>query len=315
MNKFKFEITNINENIKELIGLPYETYKKYNATKIAMLKDENTNEILSYVSLYLKDIEKIDNKPTGYIGYIYSSSKETEETLLKNTLDWCKNNGINILIGPIEKNTWNEYRYKVTNDYNFIGEPSQSLSPNLFEKYGFKPEYKYYSYLHDFKNPKMIFVKTKKNIKFRYVTDESFDKDIKEIYKLCMKSFKNNLFFGYISEEDFIAKYKRFYDTFYVDILLVTENEKIIGFILGYWGPKVDNQKTYIMKTIAVDPEYRGEGLSTNLYEKLLIDQIGDNEEIKIIGALVYERNISKNLIKNHDYKEICKYYLYRLDF
>lgn len=283
-------------------------YKKNKADMLAILIFANTEnkKIMAYAPIYTENVEPIDNKETALIGYLNAASIKEGKFLLKNIESYLYNFGFQKIITPIERNTWNSYRIKTTESISFPGEPRRDLTiQECYTQLDYNPEYKYHSYTAD--NRKKQELKWITNPTIEIITLEEYINNgygnlMNELYELSIKSFKNNLFYGHIEFNDFKAQYEPLiYNSPLKPIVYLSidrsKNNKLIGYILGY--PTRDN-KYFVMKTIAVDENYRGEKIGANLFFTLT-NKAFDNGYKKILPALVYEKNISNYLFKKYE--------------
>lgn len=307
---YYFELDDIVPKIKIFVGKErYEFLKNKKADKIIILID--SGEMLADVGLYYNNIN--NDKRIGYIGVIHKLSRDItdieEKTLLKLAETYLTNRNVNKIIGPIDRDTWSEYRCKTMTllDNTFYGEPSENAKSS-YEALNYKKKYKYFSILsNNEKKEEKIF----KNITYRLVTEETLEKDIISIYNLSTDEFKNNLFYQTISKDNFIKQYTHLFYTLKPIIMVAEQNNNIIGFMLGFKGDNcIGNEKTFVMKTIAVKTDFRGSGIGSELYKRVA-NIAFDNGYTRLIGALIHENNISYKITEKYSPKIISEYALY----
>ena len=112
--------------------------------------------------------------------------------------------------------------------------------------------------------------------------------------------FKNNFLYSELEREIFIKMYMRYEDKivkkFFKTLYL---KDELIGYVFGipdyaefqYKG-KIE---TMILKTIAVSPKYNGKGMGYILIDEL-VKEAEKSGYKNVIYALMYEKNISKNI-------------------
>lgn len=283
-------------------------YKKNKVDILALLILANTEnkKIMAYAPIYTENVEQIENKETALIGYLNAASVKEGKYLLENIENYLYKFGFQKIVTPIERNTWNAYRIKTTESISFPGEPrTDAILKECYTQLNYNQEYKYHSYIAD--NRKKQELKPITNTSIEIITleeymDNKYGNLMEELYELSIQSFKNNLFYGHIEFNDFKAQYEPLiYNSPLKPIVYLSidksKNNKLIGYILGY--PTRDD-KYFVMKTIAVDENYRGEKIGANLFFTLTNKAL-DNGYKKILPALVYEKNISNYLFKKYE--------------
>lgn len=299
-------------NVKTYIGEErYSFYQSKKTDKILILFD--AGEAIADVGIYLTDTESKESLKTGYIGLVHSLKEELFEedfSMIISLAEKCliKNKCANI-IAPLDRDTWSEYRCKVYTELDnpFIGEPGEN-NYEIYQKLGYKQKFKYLSTIN---SNQFIEEKEFSNVTFRFITEETLMKDIKSIHKLSTEEFKNNLFYGDISEELFVKQYLGLYTLLKPIICVAEHNNEIVGFLMGYSGELcVSNEKSFVMKTLAVKREFRSQGLGFELYKRVA-NKTFKNGFNKLIGALIYEENNSYKITKKYKGDIVSRYVLF----
>ena len=181
----------------------------------------------------------------------------------------------------------------------------------LFQKNGFKPLANYISTIMENMNPvkrENLSRKIEKIKKFDYYKDikvksaenENILEILNKVYDLTIQAFKNNFLYSELEREIFIKMYMRYEDKivkkFFKTLYL---KDELIGYVFGipdyaefqYKG-KIE---TMILKTIAVSPKYNGKGMGYILIDEL-VKEAEKSGYKNVIYALMYEKNISKNI-------------------
>lgn len=315
----EFKILNMNENILNYFDeTTLDFYKKRNANQIAILlnKDEIDPEarLLSFVPIYIDDINDIDNKLTVYIGYTYSMDSKSTETLLKNVINYFKITGTEKIIGPIEKDIWYESSVKISKDLYYPAEPPMDHSPNVYEKLGFESKFKYYSYKYTNKIQKIEPIK-KSNITIETISEKPTDKELKEIYNLISFSYQKNNFFKEINYnkfndyQNFYEQFCRFYDTFFMDIKVAKYMDEIIGVIIGY----TRTNKEYAIKSIAIHTNFQNNNIGQSLYLQLSNEKAKEGYD-EIVIPMITNKKMEEKIINKYKAKKISTYCLYELN-
>lgn len=315
----EFKILNMNQQVLKYIDETlFEFYKEKNADQIALLinKDEKDKcaKILSILPIYIDDINDIDNKLTVYIGYAYSTDDKVAEILLKNLINYFKITGTEKIIGPIEKDIWYESSIKTFNNTFFPAEPPIHISPNAYERVGFKPKFKYHSY----KQINLILgIPNTKKPKIRYETIEEIptDQELKEIYNVINLSYQQNNFFKEINYnktndyQNFYNKFHRFYGVYFLDVKVAKFMDEIIGVIIGY----TRTNEEYVIRTVAVHPNFQNNNIGLSLFNQLCNEKYIQGYE-KIIYSMITNKKLEEKIKNKFNPEKISTYCLYELN-
>ncbi len=223
--------------------------------------------------------------------------------------------GYNYLIGPINGSTWKKYRVTLpsNNPPFLLDNYNKPYYAELFEKYGFETIANYtssicknlnrdYSRLDKFEK---IF--EQKGVKIRKFDSNNFERDIRKIYDVSIKSFVNNFLYTPIEFEEFYKMYEPVKNFLNPEWVLIAENEKDepVAFIFGFDNLYNRSEKSLIIKTLAQIPEYKYRGIGSYLTE--FIHKKAYNAGYNnIIHALMHESNVSANILAGelyHQYK------------
>jgi ribosomal protein S18 acetylase RimI-like enzyme len=101
----------------------------------------------------------------------------------------------------------------------------------------------------------------------------SFDiKDIEEVAKLYLKSYKNLEEYSYTHEEDVKVYINWLLRRDVAGLFVVKDNDKIVGFMAidGNWYSKKYNKVVGAIHEIFVDPDYFDKGVGSMLMEKAI---------------------------------------------
>lgn len=283
--------------------------EKKSANQVLLLFEDNIPIV--DVGLYFAAAD------VGYIGCPHFLKNDVNKADLRCLYRLAKiyllQNNVKKIIAPLDRDTWSDYRVKTytTLSKPFQGEPSDFNGlTDVLKTIRFEKKYIYYSKISDaIDRPE----KDLDEVNFRYVSDETLDKDIEQIFNLSVNEFKNNLFYGKANKEDFITKYKGIYHLLKPKIIVAEKDQNIIGFLLGYDGGIENNKKVFIMKTIAVASQYRNKEIGSQLYIRLTnkVKQLGYQ---KILGALIYSKNVSSKIVDKYNSNIVSEYALYSFE-
>ena len=283
-------------------------------SEIMIFMDENNN-IAGSLHLW-HNRPDYNGRKTSYIGNvnIHEKYRKNEEQLFNKIFEELKKEGIETIIGPLNGTTWNTYRY-VTEKGNgrpFLLEPwNEDYSVSLFEKLGFKPLAGYISTVMEGMNSngrKNLDKKIEKLKKFVYYKDTRVEsaenkdllKVLNKVYDLTVEAFKNNFLYSELDREIFLKMYMSYEDKIVKKFFkMLYLKDELIGYVFGipdyaelqYKG-KIE---TMILKTIAVSPKYNGKGMGYILIDEL-VKETEKSGYKNVIYALMYEKNISKNI-------------------
>lgn len=311
---YSFKLAKINKEIIHYVGKErYLFLLTKKADNILILF--SSGELLCDVGLYTSNIDDIDNKKTGYIGTIHPIKEidsNDKKMLIHLAITYMKNSKIEKIIAPLDRDTWSSYRTKTKTYLNkpFYGEPIEDTSKE-YEALKFKPKYNYFSTLSEIKYIPEIDIP---NITFRHITEETIEKDLEKIYELSIEEFKDNLFAGSINKNIFMKQYLKMFSLLQPIVCVAEHNNEIIGFMLGFDGNNCFRDKQcFVMKTIAVKKEFRGQKIGNELFKRV-VNKAEKQNYTHIIGALIYQDNISKNLVKHYDEEIVSEYVLLEKD-
>lgn len=291
-------------------------------TKI-IIKDEK--EELATATCFLQNTPKIEGKKVGTIGEFEAKTKEIGIKIIKKCEEILKNKGVNMLIAPMDENTWKKYRtLKYSRgDATFTLENVNKIEHNeIFEKLGFKELYDYTSTkgklenAYDSKSLDIIESKIEKeNIKIRKFDKLNYIEDLKKIYNVSIKSFVKNPLYTPIKEEEFFKQYEQYIKMVDEDLILICEKEeKELGFVfcIPNYNELKENGKinTIIVKTIAVVPECENLAIGNVMLRK--IAKMAQNKGYEEwIYAFMYRNNTSQKMAKRNKTEIIREYALY----
>lgn len=175
-----------------------------------IVKNKNDEPVgRSVVSLYEDD--------TAYIGFFECIKDiEVSKLLLAECERIAKEAGKKRLLGPIDISFWIRYRFALTDELSYTGEPAnKAYYSEFWEESGFKLSKEYYSYFFDI--PDESFDSEKAKNRLKYFKDKGYvfihpdlqnlEKYLREIYPVLTEGYKNFAGFKMISEEDFIKLY------------------------------------------------------------------------------------------------------------
>lgn len=236
------------------------------------------------------------------------SRKEVLKLLMKEVENFAKkNNKINIL-GPIDLNVWMGNRFKSKgHDDNRSWEPhtpKNYLNDTL--ELGYQLDQDYLSCFYTsigpcFERTKPAFNKVlEENFALRNV-DITLDGEVDKLFRINTTGFNQNYFYEPITQEQYELTHIRALEGFnfqYSFFLLNPKGEEI-GYVFSY--PDKDNR--LIVKSIVMNPNFRGAKLSSALVHAT-VAKAKENGLTKVCGACVRKGNVSEHFFDHLGEKE-----------
>ena len=207
--------------------------------EVIYLKD---NEEKARATCFYKNTPEVNGKRIGTIGNIETNSVEDGIVLINKCVEILKEKDINYVVGPMNENTWKQYRTLKYTDgsSDFILENVGDISQNdIFLKCDFNEIYTYSStrgIIADGYDSEVLIQAeeylNEEGITIRKFNKEDYINDLKEIYNVSIKSFCNNPLYTQIDEDSFIKQYEKYIQMCDDEIILLAEKEKQpIGFV------------------------------------------------------------------------------------
>lgn len=188
---------------------------------------------------------------------------------MQEAIEWAKEEGYCRILGPININTWFNYRFKVGfngNDKDYLWEPTNPTQyVDTIKELGFTISQSY-STIATGDIEKML-VKAE-SAKKRILTDgytirpidmNNLQKELVSLYKISSAGFKDNYLYSPITQEQFILLYtagKDHFDFSYTSFAC-DKNGDDVGFFFV-----LEQDEYIVMKSTTVLPQHRGKGIS-----------------------------------------------------
>ncbi len=299
-----------------------DSLKSHAVDHHAVYLDEH-NQAHARYSLWWQTVPSYPNERLGVIGHFYSDSQSATKQLLDYACDVLRQAGCTLAVGPMDGNTWRYYRFisERGDAPGFFLEPDNADSwPAEFISCGFNELASYSSALStdlSVEDERLIDVRQRlqgQGITLRSLDMAQFENELAHIYTLSVASFQDNFLYTPIDREEFIQMYAKVKPFVQADLTLLAEREGVlVGYLFGIpdllqkqRGQTVD---TFIIKTVAVDPKYRGVGLGALLVGEAQRRAYNMGYR-RAIHALMLDANNSRN-ISNHYATSIRRYSLY----
>ena len=183
------------------------------------------------------------NRPIGMLGFFDSiNDAAAAEQCLLAAVDWLRGRGCQLIVGPIDGDTWHEYRLNVgpSRDPLFLGEPSNpDYYPKLWSESGFRVLESYHSKTVEQIDTILPAVQpaleaaVSKGYQFRPIDLSRFDSELGLIYDLSIASFAENFLYEPIERDEFKRLYQPARSVVDEDLVWFAsdENGKPVGFL------------------------------------------------------------------------------------
>ncbi|MBP7513078.1 MAG: GNAT family N-acetyltransferase [Flavobacteriales bacterium] len=205
------------------------------------------------------------------------------------------------LIGPMEGNTWNSYRFSDTNDRpRFYMEPyHHAYYPLQWKAEGFTPLARYVSRIDRELVVDQLAIRFKdEDLAVSGITIKPLNKahlvqELALIGQFSIEAFKEQFLYSPISVEEFVMKYHRLGQLIVprLALLAVDKQEKLLGFILGIPDMFSEDRTGLIVKSAARRKDAPS-GLGTHLLRKLEQSAV-ELGFTSLIHAFMHEDNTS----------------------
>jgi len=240
----------------------------------------------------------------GLIGHYAADDAPSAAQILSAACSELARHGCTLAVGPMDGSTWRRYRLLTERGKEppFFLEPDNPDDwPLHFEAQGFTPLARYCSSLNeDIRRPWPQPPSAPSGFEIRSLAPERIDSELHCIWQVATSAFAGNFLYTPIEEAEFRAMYLRLLPVARPELVLIAEHDgRTAGFCFAFpdvlqvlRGVPVD---TFIIKTVAVLPEYRGHGLATLL-------TVRANEAAARLGirrgihALMHEDNPSRKI-------------------
>lgn len=227
-------------------------------------------------SLWWRHAPPMASGKAGLIGHYAAADDDSAAALLRRACLQLAEQGCTFAIGPMDQNTWRDYRFIVDEG----DRPRFFLEPDTLPRWceqvrsnGFAEIAWYCSAVVEdltVRCPRLPRVRERmeaNGIRMRTLDKRQLESELKQIFAVVQNAFQNNPFYVPVSEADFLDMYRPLQHTIPTDFILLAEHqEKVVGFIFAV--PDLLQAKrsgmvdTVIAKTFAVlsDPTYAGVG-------------------------------------------------------
>ncbi len=253
---------------------------------------------------------------TGYLGNFYSQSSEIAQELLSLAQDRFIKNGVETIYGPINGNTWNQYRFVTSGFTNkpFVFEPFNPESyPRYFIESGFEIAASYESSI---LKTQAQFAQSEislpKDVELRQFDLANSQNELNGMYTVATQAFAGNFLYSDISKEEFVNKYKPLLAGLDPRLIWIAKRQnQTVGFIFAMPYDFSKTCRTVVIKTICrlEEPDLKGLGLAlaSKCHQSALA--LGYT---RCVHALYKSDNASASFSEHHQAKVLRKYALFQ---
>ncbi|HEY1348110.1 MAG TPA: GNAT family N-acetyltransferase [Ktedonobacteraceae bacterium] len=264
-----------------------------------------------------------DHRP-GLIGHYAAGTPAAARQLLQFVCEQLARQGCTLAVGPLDGNTSQRYRLlseRGSEPLFFLEPDNPDDWPEHFSGYGFWPLAHYYSALQtelaqiDPRVPALTRHFAAEGLVIRALAATHFEEELQRIYRVVAASFQHNVLASPLSEADFLLQNRLLQLYIRPELVLLAERAgDPLGFVLALpdWcqAQRGEVINTVIIKTLAVHPGARRQGLAT-LLMGLTLKTAHDLGYTRAIHALMHEDNYSRLISQTNGGRLIRRYTLY----
>jgi GNAT superfamily N-acetyltransferase len=259
------------------------------------------------LATWMRDsLQGVDGR-CGLIGHYEARSRSAGVAALADALQRLRAAGCRTVLGPMNGSTWARYRFALPDagltEAPFLGEPVNPADyPQHFLEAGMLPVEHYESRIvRDIGTEQRSAEEAdaaarERGIRITALDMDRFGQELEELHALSLRAFASNAFYSPIPLEQFAALYTPMRPM--IDpglVLLARAGSELAGYVFAYADPMAPGKGRpvrLVLKTLAVDPDWRRAGLG-----KLLVARLHDAARRKgltsVIHALMQVQNAS----------------------
>lgn len=297
-------------------------------------RDEvNMQYLLTYLLIYSK-IADDNDEPVARLCLYCNAAISDKKTLLFGNIECVNNilvfekliteaeqyackNGYDKLLGPINGNTWGEYRLPLTNGgRQFVTDLPQPL---YYAEYLLKNKFeivqRYYTQqselVHQNTDEGLQQKFRRQDISIRTINLHDYDNELQKLYPFCANAFSGNIYYSPISADEFTKNLKKLQPLIDPEFVMIADNRErqIVALLLCL--PDVYNSKQIIMKTMARKDDPNLKGLMTHLIN-LFINRAVAAGYTRLLHAFYHEKNRSGLLSEKYNGQPFKSYALFQ---
>ncbi|MEM1043350.1 MAG: GNAT family N-acetyltransferase [Bacteroidota bacterium] len=289
-------------------------------------------ECVARASLWWRNTPSLPDDPAahvGLVGHVAAARDEAAGAVLAAALDELRTAGAAYALGPMDGSTWQAYRLVTETAPEGEGpEPPFFLEPwtppeavAWFRQAGFAPVAGYYSARVPALPPRADALGeaearlAETSLRLRAFRLEQAEAELGRLYRVALAAFAGNPFYTPQPEAVFRASYRQLLPHVRPELLVLAERESaLVGFVFAVpdlaQAQRRETVDTVIVKTVAVHPDARGEGLGGALVLRV-------QEAARRLGfrrglhALMHEANVSVRISRHNSAYPMRRYALF----
>lgn len=241
------------------------------------------NVVAAHCSLWYRDTPQTRHGRAGLIGHYGSADDRAAAALIEMACRQLARQGCSFAVGPMNQNTWRDYRIVTESD----GRPAFFLEPvdsphwqDDFVRNGFGEIAGYSSVIVDDLNLRLGRLESVRNrmekerIRIRPIRADRLESDLEQIYAVVCTAFAENPFYVPISRDDFFEMYRPLGKTLSADLaLLAFAGDTLVGFCFAVpdllQSAREEVMDTIVVKTFAALPQPAYGGVGQVLLEEV----------------------------------------------
>ena len=219
----------------------------------------------------------------GVIGFYHAEDDESADALISHALSQLASQGCTFVLGPMDQNTWHDYRFIIESD----GRPPFFLEPRgsergavQFQRHGFRELARYFSAITEdlsLRSDRIDRLRSAflaRGIQIRTLQKHRFIAEMKQIHLVATKAFRDHFLYTSICEDDLIEMYRPFESLISTGLILLAEQGgRVVGFCFAVpdllQAKRNEPIDTMIIKTLGVIPGREFAGLGQLLLEEV----------------------------------------------
>ncbi len=278
--------------------------------------------VIAHAGLWWREALSFKEGRIGTIGGFAATDGDAARRLLEAAMEPLRQADCQIVVGPMNGNTWRRHRFVVGSDGRgpFLLEPRNPEEyPGWWQAAGFGVLSRYSSSAMPLDGretlpPAAARRLDKSGVTVRVIRTEAFEDELRIIHGISLKAFARNFLYTPLGEVEFIAAYQKVRGWIDPAFVLIAERRgEPCGFVFGIEDHEARGRgakPAVIVKTLAVDPEAKCPGLGS-----LLVDGIHraarDKGFSEAIHALQHETNSSLKITGRHQGEVFRRYALF----
>ena len=217
------------------------------------------------IGLWWSEVPAYKNHRVGCLGGFQQITPEQ----LEECEEKLRQAGCTLAIGPMMGNTWRTHRAVIESNGSepFLLEPfTPPALAQRFREAGYEELMTYSSSIIDLEKTAgdfsgIVARMAREKVVIRPLEMSDLENELCAIHQLSVEAFRENFLYVSISQEEFLTMYLKYAPILSPSCAFLAECEgRLAGFVFGY-----PQEKTIVVKTLAVLPERRFAGLGTLL--------------------------------------------------